>query len=320
MAFFRVGWEKTTVSNLQVFFAAVSAVVLFLYGLNGFSRELRQAGGAALQVWLRRVTANRFYSFTVGMLATAVVQSSSAVTSLTVALVDASVIPFRASLGVLLGANVGTTVTAWLVSFKLTGIGPFFIVLGALLSALPFRAKLAGKSIFYFGLIFFSLDLVSVELRPLRDQPIFVAWLSYASVPWLGMLVGLIFTAFVQSSSITTGVAILLVQQGMLPPEAAISVVIGANVGSTSTALVASLAMSQAARATAAANLFFNLAGLVIYLPFIEFFAGEVIRFSGDPGMAVAWAHLIFNATTAFLFLVSIDWIEPRLRMRLLKT
>ena len=118
-------------SPLQGLFAAVSAVVLFLYGLHGFSDELQTVGGTALQSWLGRVTASKWRGFAAGALATAVVQSSSAVTALTTTLVDAGVISFRASLGVVLGSNVGTTATAWLVSFKLTGIGPFFIVLGA---------------------------------------------------------------------------------------------------------------------------------------------------------------------------------------------
>ncbi|MGY6214491.1 Na/Pi cotransporter family protein [Methylolobus aquaticus] len=300
-------------TELQALFAALSAIVLFLYGLQGFSRELRVTGGTALQNWLASVTASRWLGFTVGAVATAIVQSSSAVTALTAALVDGAVISFRASLGVLLGSNVGTTATAWLVSMKLTGIGPAFIVLGACLSALPWRVGIAGKAIFYFGLIFFALDLIGTELRPLREQPAFVAWLELAQAPWLGILVGMVFTALIQSSSVTTGVSILLVQQGTLPAEAAIPIVIGANVGSTSTALVASLGMGAVARATATANLLFNAAGALIFFPFIHAFAGAVVDSAGDPSRAVAWAHLLFNVTIGLVFLVALDAIEPRL-------
>ncbi|WP_162559976.1 Na/Pi cotransporter family protein [Methylotetracoccus oryzae] len=300
-------------TELQALFAALSAIVLFLYGLQGFSRELRVTGGTALQNWLASVTASRWLGFTVGAVATAIVQSSSAVTALTAALVDGAVISFRASLGVLLGSNVGTTATAWLVSMKLTGVGPAFIVLGACLSALPWRVGIAGKAIFYFGLIFFALDLIGTELRPLREQPAFVAWLELAQAPWLGILVGMVFTALIQSSSVTTGVSILLVQQGTLPAEAAIPIVIGANVGSTSTALVASLGMGAVARATATANLLFNAAGALIFFPFIHAFAGAVVDSAGDPSRAVAWAHLLFNVTIGLVFLVALDAIEPRL-------
>ena len=163
---------------IQAAFGALSAVVLFVYGLQGFSRELRAVGGEALQRWLARVTRHSWRGAVVGALATAVLQSSSAVTSLAVSLVDAGVFSFRASLGVLLGANVGTTATAWLVSFKLTGVGPVFIVLGTLLSVLPARARVAGKAVFYFGLIFLALDLISAALQPWQQEPVFMAWLA----------------------------------------------------------------------------------------------------------------------------------------------
>ena len=204
-------------SPLQGLFAAVAAVVLFLYGLQGFSHELQGIGGTALQSWLGRVTASRWLGFVTGALTTAVVQSSSAVTALTAALVDSGVISFGASLAVVLGSNVGTTATAWLVSFKLTGIGPFFLVLGAVVSAVPTRLRVIGKAVFYFGLIFFALDLISAELEPLQSHPAFKAWIALAQAPWLGVLTGLVFTALIQSSSVTTGVAILLAQQGVMP-------------------------------------------------------------------------------------------------------
>ena len=299
---------------LHGLFAAISAVILFLYGLQGFSRELQAVGGPTLQSWLGRVTANRWIGFLVGALATAVVQSSSAITALTVTLVDAAVISFRASLGVLLGANVGTTATAWLVSFKLTGIGPMFIVLGALISALPVRMKVMGKAFFYFGLIFFTLDLISAELKPLQSQPEFRQWLALAEAPWAGVLAGLVFTALVQSSSVSTGLAILLVQQGILPGQSAIPIVIGANVGSTSTALIAGVGMSPVARATGITNLLFNATGMLLYLPFLRPFSHWVVDRAANPGIAVAWAHLLFNLSIAFLFLVTLDWVEPLLR------
>ena len=298
----------------QGIIAAISAVVLFLYGLQAFSQELQSVGGPALRSWLPRVTANRCLGFFIGMVATAIVQSSSAITALAVTLVDASVISFAGSLGILLGANVGTTTTAWLVSFKLTGIGPFFIVLGAILSALPIRARAIGKPAFYFGLIFFALDLISNELKPLQGQPWFQAALAEAETPWLGVLIGAAFTALVQSSSVTTGLAILLVQQGMLPPEAAIPLVMGSNVGSTSTALVACLAMKPVARATAVTNFLFNMAGVLLFFPFLKPFSAAMLELAGTPSTTVALAHLKFNLAVALLFLATLGWVEPRLR------
>jgi len=298
-------------SDLQIAFAVGSAIVLFVYGLQGFSRELRAVGGKALEAWLARVTQSPWSGFGVGALATAVLQSSSAVTSLAAALVDAGVFSFRASLGVLLGANVGTTATAWLVSFKLTGLGPVFIVLGTALSAMPAQVRVAGKAVFYFGLIFFALDLIASAMRPWQQHPVFVDVLKLAGLPWVGVLAGLVITAVIQSSSATTGLVILLVQQGALPAESAIAAVIGANVGSTSTALIASASMAPAARASARANALFNLVAMLLCLPVLPVFASWAVGHTQSPAMAVAWAHLAFNLGMAALLLPTMRWVAP---------
>jgi Na/Pi-cotransporter len=295
-------------SNFRVLLSIISAIVLFLYGLGAFSQEIQAVGGETLKNWLGRLTQSRWLAVLLGALATAVVQSSSAVTALTVALVDAGTMSFQSSLGVLLGANIGTTSTAWLVSLKLTSIGPFFIVFGTLLSALPTRFKMFGKAAFYFGFIFFSLDVVSYTLKPLAQNPVFAEVLSRSTTPLMGALAGMVITAIVQSSSITTGLCILLVQQNIMPATAAIPIVIGANIGTTATALVASIKMQSTARRVAVANLCFNVFGVLLFLPFLGRFAAKVVEFAGEPGMAVAWAQLIFNVvmTLAVLLLLRI--------------
>jgi phosphate:Na+ symporter len=288
--------------------AAVSAIVLFLYGLEAFSQEIQTVGGETLRKWLSRLTVSRWRAVLLGTVATAIVQSSSAVSSLVVALVDAGTMTFRSSLGVLLGANIGTTSTAWLVSLKLTGIGPFFIVFGTVLGALPTRFKMLGKAAFYFGFIFFSLDMVSATLKPLAQNPVFAEVLSRSSTPLMGVLAGAVITALVQSSSITTGICILLVQQDILAGAAAIPIVIGANIGTTATALVASIKMQKTARRVALANLCFNTFGVLLFLPFLGWFSAEVVEFAGEPSMAVAWGQVIFNVvmTIAVLILLRI--------------
>jgi Na/Pi-cotransporter len=293
-------------SNFRVLLSIISAIVLFLYGLEAFSQEIQTVGGETVKNWLGRLTQSRWRAVLLGALATAIVQSSSAVTALTVALVDAGTMSFRSSLGVLLGANIGTTSTAWLVSLKLTSIGPFCIVFGTVLSALPTRFKILGKAAFYFGFIFFSLDVVSFTLKPLAQNPVFAEALSRSSTPLMGLLAGMLITAIVQSSSITTGLSILLVQQNVLTATAAIPIVIGANVGTTATALVASIKMQRTARRVAVANLCFNVFGVLLFLPFLGRFAAKVVEFAGEPGMAVAWAQLIFNVvmTLAVLLLL----------------
>jgi len=300
-------------SNFRILLAVVSAIVLFLYGLGAFSQEIQRVGGEVLRKWLGRLTESRWRGVLLGIVATAIVQSSSAVTSLTVALVDAGAMSFRSSLGILLGANIGTTSTAWLVSLKLTSIGPFFIVLGALLSALPTRLKMLGKAAFYFGFIFFSLDVVSLTLKPLAQNSVFAEVLARSSTPFTGVAAGTLITAIIQSGSITTGLCILLVQQNVLAATAAIPIVIGANIGTTATALLASAKMQKTARRVAVANLCFNAFGVVLFLPFLRQFAQRVVEFAGEPGMAVAWAQLIFNIVMVLLVLVLLRIFERKL-------
>ena len=303
-------------STLDLIFAILATVILFLYGLSSFSREIQDLGQQRLNDLLGRATRNRLTGFTLGALFTAMVQSSSAVTSLAVALVDSGVISFAQSLGVLIGANVGTTATAWLVSFKLTGIGPFFIVFGAVLSALPGPARVAGKAVFYFGFIFFALDLISTSLDPLKESEVLPGILVYATAPIIGAIIGAGLTALLQSSSVVTGLAILLVIQGTIDIQAAVAIIIGSNLGSSVTALIASIPMSPVARRAARANLLLNLGGVLLFLPFTSQLTALATGLSPNPGIAVAFAHLIFNLGVAVVALpltpAIARWLQPR--------
>jgi len=306
----------TTQQIFDVAMGVFATVVLFLYGLQSFSREIQEVGKDQLQRKLEQLTRNRLSGFLLGAMSTAVVQSSSAVTALTAALVDAGTIGFVSSLPVLIGANVGTTVTAWLVSFKLTGIGPIFVVLGALLTVLPEPLRVAGKSVFYFGFIFFTLDLISHSLGPVKESPQLLELLAHTSSPVIGAASGALLTAVVQSSSVVAGLAILLVQQGTLDITGAVAIVIGANAGSTVTGLMASIPMGQAAKRTAQANVLFNVAGVLLFVPFADELAELVTAMTDDGGMAIATAHLIFNLGVAALTLPLVGpigrWLAPR--------
>jgi Na/Pi-cotransporter len=303
-------------TTFHILITAFAAIILFLYSLQGFSRELQIVGGEKLKIWLGKVTSNRWVGFLIGAVVTAIVQSSTAVISLAVSLVDTAVISFRSSLSIMLGANLGTTSTAWLVSFKLMDIGPFFIVIGAIISMLPWKKRVFGKAVFYFGFIFVTLTLISDMLQPLHNNPVFMKYLLMASTPWKGVLAGFVFTAIVQSSTVTTGLGILLVQQGILPPDAAIFLVIGANAGTTSTALVASIGMKQTARAAAVTNALFNIGGMLLFFPFLKPFAQFVFHHAANSGQGVALAHLIFNIVITLLYLITLNWWAPVLQKK----
>lgn len=292
--------------------AVISAIVLFLYGLQAFTREIQAVGGETLKNWLGRLTRDPMRGVLLGAIATAIVQSSSAVVALAISLVDSGILTFRSSLGVVLGANVGTTSTAWLVSMRLTDIGPFFIVLGTIVSALPTRFQMLGKAAFYFGFIFFGLDLVSGTLKPLAETPVFEDLVRRAEMPLMGVLVGVVLTALVQSSTIVTGLCIVMVQQGILTAPAAIPIVIGTNIGTTLKGLLITIGMKGTARRVAVANICFNVIGVLLLVPFLRPFAAAMAGLSNDPGISVASAQFLFNlGMTVFglgLIRVFRDW------------
>ena len=299
-------------SDFQVFVLVLSALLLFLYGLEHFSQELQTVGREKLPRWLGLATRDRFRGLLLGASVTAVVQSSSAVSALVIALVNSGTLSFGASLAVLLGAKVGTTSTAWLVSYKLTHIGPYLIVLGGLLTMLPFSIRVVGRAIFYFGFIFFALDLIGTSLEPLRQSDWVLAWLARAEVPWFGVLIGIVVTVILQSSSVVSGLAIVLVQQSVLAPLGAVAVVVGASLGTTATGLIASIPMDAYAKRVALMNLMFNAVGVVLILPFIVPFGAWALRLGNDASQAVALANLAFNGGVALLFLPLTGWLGRR--------
>jgi len=293
--------------------AVISAIVLFLYGLQAFTCEIQAVGGQTLKNWLGHLTSNPVRGVLLGAFATAIVQSSSAVVALAISLVDSGILTFQSSLGVVLGANVGTTSTAWLVSMRLTDIGPLFIVLGTIVSILPWRIQMLGKAAFYFGFIFFGLDLVSGTLQPLADTPVFEDLVRRAGVPLMGVLVGVVLTALVQSSTIVTGLSIVMVQQDVLTAQAAIPIVIGTNIGTTLKGLLITIGMKGTARRVAIANVCFNVIGVLLLVPFLRPFAAAMADLSHDPGICVAWAQFLFNLGMTVIGLVLIRVFRDRL-------
>lgn len=287
------------VSFFEVAVSVAAAVILFIYALKGFSQDVQKYGGQALAQWLERLTRRPLPGFALGAALTALVQSSSAVSGITVALVEAGTISFRGSLPVFLGANVGTTSTAWLVAIDAKFLGPFLIIISAVLSLLPGRISLFGRSILYLGVILLTLQLISDAVAPLKDSTEIAEWMVYAKNPLVGLTIGLVATALLQSSSVVVGLGIIAVQQGLLTTTDVIPIVVGSNIGTTSTALFASLGMGAIARKAAQANLLFNTLGVLLILPFLGSFSGFVVGAFGDNDMAVATAHLLFNLGVA---------------------
>lgn len=290
--------------NFQTIILIISAIALFIFGLQSFSKKIEQLGIDRLKRAIHKVTRIPLGSFFLGGISTAVFQSSTMISSLTVTLISTGVLTFKDSLLILLGTNIGTTATGWIVSFQSETFGPILIVIGTLISIFPDRYATIGKSIFYFGFIFFSLSLISQAMEPIKNDPFLVTILEKASTPLLGIFYGIIITVLIQSSSVVVGLVIVLITQGSIPLDAAIPIVIGANIGTTSTALLISMNLAPIARLTALAASLFNVIGVILIFPFFGTLSMAVQSISSTPAIQVALAFTISNTLTSVFFLI----------------
>ena len=290
----------------ELVFAIIPGLILFFYGIENFSREILAVAKGSFANILSRVTARPVVGALLGAVVTALVQSSAATTIITVNLVNTGTLSFLQSLGIIIGSNIGTTVTAQLVAFKMTAFGQVLIPVGFLVGIFGRRYRFLGKPLFYFGLVFFSLNLISTALVPFQNDPEIIGLITEFSALPLAILIGFLVTTMVQSSAVTTGLAVVLAQQGLLTLPQAIPLLLGANIGSTTTTLIASSRMNLHSRRAAVAHFLFNLGGVLLILPFLMPFTDLVMTIGGTEAQMVANAHLIFNLLTAGVFLLFI--------------
>ena len=290
--------------DFHIIIAAVTSIILFVFGLENFSKEIQKITGEKFRKFLANATKLPIIGLIIGAIVTAIIQSSSATSVIAISLVNAGVLSFKNSIGIIFGANLGTTVTAQLVAFKLTAFAPAFIILGFLLSFIRSKYSIFAKSLFYFGFVFFTLNLISSTLAPLQEDARLISFLTEPQNVFVGVLIGGFITAIVQSSSVTTGLAIIFTQQGLMSLDNAIPILMGANIGTTATALISIISMDIAAKKTAMAHFLFNLGGVILFLPLISFMGKSLPLFSTDPAIALANFHLIFNLVSSLIFLV----------------
>lgn len=292
--------------NFLIFF---TGLVFLIYGMLKLSKEIQRIFSVRMRQFIKKLVKRPIQGVMVGGVVTAIFQSSSATTVLTVGLVSAGLISFFNSLGIVLGSAIGTTVTAQLVALKITKIAPLFIIIGVGLWLIgKDKKKSTGEAIFYFGLLFFGLSLMSTGMSPLRDNQVFINLLAQAKNPIFGILIGAIFTAIIQSSSVTTAILVLLGQQGLLTIESAIPLFMGANIGTTITAILASIGSGINARRTAFSHFLFNTIAVIIVAPFIVYIASILRSINPDIGSEIALGHLMFNV---FLVIIFFFWLKP---------
>ena len=281
----------------------LTGLFLFLFGMIKLSTEMQRIFSVRIRQYIKHLVKKPIRGICIGAIATAIFQSSSATTVLVVGMVSAGLISFFHSLGLILGSGIGTTITAQLVAFKITAIAPIFIIIGILLWFLgKDKLKSIGEAIFYFGLLFFGLSLMSQGFAPFKESSAFINLIQETKNPLLGILIGLIFTSIVQSSSATIGILVILAQQGLVGIDSALPIILGANIGTTITAILASIGAGKNAKRAAFSHLFFKFCGVLIILPFLPFFIFLIKSFSSSVAQQIATGHFLLSILIVVVF------------------
>ncbi len=323
-----------TASTLQIgsiIVGLLGGLALFLYGMEQMTDALKIIAGGRMKNLLAQLTTNRFKGVFTGAFVTAIIQSSSVTTVLVVGFVSAGLLTLSQSIGIIMGAEIGTTITAQIIAFKVTKFALALIAVGF---AMQFfsrtkRRRQYGLMVMGFGLIFFGMNQMSSATSPLRSYQPFIDLMGQLDNLFLAVLTGAIFTALVQSSSATIGIIIVLAGQGFIPLETGIALTFGANIGTSITAVLASIGKPREAVQTAMVHVSFNVLGVFLWFGFIDQLAMLVRNISpvaeGLTGTAklaaetprqIANAHTIFNVTNTFIFIwftKPLEWLVRHL-------
>jgi phosphate:Na+ symporter len=295
----------TSIEWFTLVVGLLGGLALFLLGMDRMTESLRLIIGDRSRKLLEALTTNRFVGLATGAGITAVIQSSSVTTVLVVGFISAGLMTFVQSIPVILGSNIGTTITAQIIAFKVTTWALVLVAAGFGISAIAKREsrKAQGTAIMGLGLVFFGMLVMGEAMNPLRSYEPFIEAMHTLDNPLLGIMVGALLTALIQSSSATTGIVIVLAGQGMVSPEAGIALVLGANIGTSVTAMLAAIGKPREAQRAAVAHLVFNVMGVILWIPFIAFLASLVASIGGGTAREIANAHTVFNVINALIFL-----------------
>jgi phosphate:Na+ symporter len=301
----------------EIILAVIAGLVLFLFAVNNLSETIQLILGEKAREWILRFTAHTLSAVLVGVVVTALLDSSSAVIILTIVFVNAQILSFRQAMGIVLGANIGTTVSSQIIAMDIGKYSPVLLLVGfvLLLVSKSERVSQTGKVILYFGVLFFGLFTMENAVEPLRSEPFFVEWLKKTDHPFTGAWIGAATTLVIQSSSATVGMAIILAKKGLLSLAGGIAVMLGAELGTCSDTLLATIKGSRAALKTGVFHLTFNLLsillGLALFYPFVVLVAW--ISHGAPVERALANAHLLFNLLGVLVFVGAVPWFEKGL-------
>jgi phosphate:Na+ symporter len=282
----------------------ITGLALFLFAMSHLSNRMQRLISARMRGCIKYSVRTPLYGLVTGIITTILFQSSSATTLVTVGMVSAGIIGFFHSLGIILGADIGTTLTVQLVAWHLTQLSPLIITTGGLLwvSGKP-GTRTSGEAIFYFGLLFFALNLTGAATGPLRHDPMFMALFQNDVCPLLGVAIGVVFTGIVQASAIPISILVILAQQDLVTLQNAVPIVLGANMGTTATAFLAAVAANVNGRRTALAHFGFKLAGVVVRLPLLGVLLPVLESLAARVPQQVVLSHVIYNCLVAGIFM-----------------
>ena len=311
----------------------VGGLALFLFGMDQMADALKAVAGERMKTILARLTANRFMGAITGAFVTAVIQSSSVTTVLVVGFITAGLMSMAQSIGIIMGANIGTTITAQIIAFKVTEGALLMIAVGftLLFTSKQEQIRHYGSILMGLGLVFFGMSVMSDAMAPLRTYPPFLELMTRMDNPLIGILTAALFTALVQSSSATTGIIIVMASQGFISLQAGIALAMGANIGTCVTAMLASIGKPREAVRAALVHVLFNVFGVLLWVSFIDQLAQFVTLFSptrsdlsgiellaATAPRQIANAHTVFNIANTLIFIWFtaqfarlVEWLVP---------
>ncbi len=308
-------------------------LALFLFGMEQMADALKAVAGERMKSILAKLTANRFAGVATGAFVTAIIQSSSVTTVLVVGFITAGLMSLSQSIGIIMGANIGTTITAQIVAFKVTKASMLMIGVGFSMLFISKEDKMRnyGSMLMGLGMVFFGMSVMSDAMKPLRSYQPFLDFMIHMESPLIGIMVAAVFTGLVQSSSATTGIVIVMAGQGLITLPAGIALAFGANVGTCVTALLASIGKPREALRAALVHVIFNISGVLLWVMFIPYLADFVAWFSpthpelsginrlgAETPRQIANAHTIFNIANTVIFIwftaqigQVVEWLVP---------
>lgn len=302
----------------EVVLGMIAGLVLFLYGVSRLATGMRAVAGDRMRRLLERATTNRYAGVASGTLATAVLDSSSVTIIMVIALVDAGLLSFQNSLGVILGANIGTTISSQLIALDVQRYSPVVLAFGLLLlvAGRTETWRQTGAAVFGMGLIFFGLAQMGTAVEPLKQSVRFADWMQQLENPLVGVAAGAIITLVLQSSSATVGIAITLAAQGLLSLPGGVAVMLGAEIGTCADTLLATLGRSREAVRAGIFHLLFNVVTVAVGVMLLQPLVTFVTSLGGDSAQQLANAHVTFNvlgSMAVVLFLAPIGRALHRL-------